>query len=644
MYIPVECPGCQDTIRVQPRHLGQTVTCPACAFRVVVPQEVKPKAAVPVAAAAEPSAGDGGPAPPLESEPILEFRAVVRGDPGHALAGAYRGVATAQGLQLWRGRELAAAVGLRTPARLVADNRLEVVLEGRPVEVAVSRWGLPQPELAHDLVGLLHGDRGALQPFVSTFNWPFLATLIPLGLPLLGLVREGSRTLGLALGLGLAMLCWFLARRERWSLTVRKWLVLSLDGLGYAVLLAVLLGGRRGEAPTAAAAEPAPAIPAGTLRATNRVPRDREELFTRRPNARMGGRPAPAAESGFVVRLPERRAAAGGLKPAGRIGAWLTLSIDPEAGAAFATGLDATLRHYRYPDFRLLGTYRLPEPVYLAELDARRRVLYAASSTPAGLKFGTLGDRIAAKGDLHAFDVSALYSGKKLSADALLRPLRTQALSGEVFSLVFSPDGERLHCLYSGPRGARVRTVRTLRTAGALNPPEWPDLGELFGFPGSGLGAMHATPGGRFLLIGWPGSLGVLDTRGEDEIRYFRVMTGARAGAMAADRFYVTDHGHGGAVSVVDLATRKVTDQFVLPVRGRVSLTAAPDGTRLFLSNWSAGGNGVYVLDVAGERATRPVLLGQAVSDDNGLIRGESVVSPDGRFLLNRAGRVFRVE
>ncbi len=42
MTIRVKCPGCQQTLKAEPRHAGRTVRCPACSAAVTIPPPADP--------------------------------------------------------------------------------------------------------------------------------------------------------------------------------------------------------------------------------------------------------------------------------------------------------------------------------------------------------------------------------------------------------------------------------------------------------------------------------------------------------------------------------------------------------------------------------------------------------------------------
>src|SRR5439155_18638618 len=108
------------------------------------------------------------------------------------------------------------------PAQYRGNNRVVVTVEGRPVEVAVRRWGSSQSRLARDLAAFLNGDSRvpaeALRPHRYVLSWPLVLPLLPLGIVALG---WGSWKWA-PLGVGLSVLCWALLWQERLPLKVRS--------------------------------------------------------------------------------------------------------------------------------------------------------------------------------------------------------------------------------------------------------------------------------------------------------------------------------------------------------------------------------------------------------------------------------------
>jgi hypothetical protein len=537
------------------------------------------------------------------------------------------------GLQLRHGTEVIARCPRSGGTRYAGGNRLLVPLEGGPVELAVSRWGLSQPRLARDLVAFLNGERATLRPGPYLFGSALLVALLPLGIPLLALgLDETTGTLWAGVGLALVALCWIILRQERWSLSLRRRLALALGVLGYIVPLAQILGGEMGPA---AATPRGLKAPRGSL-LTPGGGRLRKgggmlaSLPLLPPGERVHPRPSPRPLLGAGP------TSGADLQPAGHIGSVLDMVFAPSRGCALAATPDGSLRVYSYPDFRLRSVCPLEQVIYRAALDVPRGLLYAAVCPPANLVLGPLGNREQARGDLQVFDVRELLT--RAGSDARpaaqrLTPLRTLNLDADVSSLWLSPDGDSLHYLGTERRSTHIGRVRTADLVReATRPLRFTN------------GALYRSANGRMLYGAALDHLFTVDPQTLSISRSVSYPGGTIA--IAGDdsgRLFLVEAGRFATITVLDMHQSQVVGNWSLPLRGRIYLALAPDGRRLYVSNALLTGNRIYSLLIGGERGVRPQLLGQAASDRGGVVRGENFVSPDGKFLVNRAGRVFRL-
>jgi hypothetical protein len=328
----------------------------------------------------------------------------------------------------------------------------------------------------------------------------------------------------------------------------------------------------------------------------------------------------------------------GDLQPAGRLGGVLLVVFAPEHGCVLAVTPDTTLRVYSYPDFRLRAVSPLTQTIYQAALDTRRGLLYAAVCPPAALVLGPLGNRERAHGDLQVFDVRPLLAlARNASAAPVqgprLSPRRTLPLAAHVRNLWLSADGRWLHYLANERRSTHIGRVRTadLVLAGSLP----------LRFSG---GSLVRSVDGRMLYGTALDHLFILDPE-TLRIRRSVAYPGGTTGLVADDqqRIYLVETGRVTTVTVLDMRQGRITGNWTVPLKGRIHLALAPDGQRLYMSSSAVTGNRIYSLLVSGERAKQPLLLGQAGSDRLGVVRGKNFLSPDGKFLINRAGKVFRL-
>jgi hypothetical protein len=636
MFLSLPCSGCQRQLRVGAAALGRRVRCPGCGARLVI--DARQPAPTPA-----PPEAPSSPAPaPGPAACLVEFQARVCAGTGSAAR--WRGRACGDGLHLYQGADLVGVVPVGAPggARYLGANRVLLTVEGRPVEVAVRRWGQPQAGLACDLAAHLNGARAALRPGRYAVPWLLLAALLPLGLPVL-LGGVGWALLGAAL----ALLAAGALGRERWPLALRRGLVLGLAGLGYAAALAPWLAGAFLPAPADVASQEAPAAAGPEERRP--WPREGRRGFRggwwpgrRRPWPGPDGAPGPLP----AAPVPERLAAGNELPPGSRstlpeARGLLTLTVAPRSGTAFATTADGSLLQYAYPEWNFVARHRLPLPAYQAALDEGRGRLYVASSAPEALAFGPLGDREPARGDLHVYDVRPLLEGAGAAwrgrAGTSLAPVRAHELDADVLSLQLSPDGEWLYYLASSPQGSPL---------GRLHAPSWTaPAGGTFPMR-AGAAGLCLAPDGKALYLSRPGRALVFSGdlwRSDD-------LAAPAAASMAADRagrLFLAEEGRGeqggGTVTVLDTQRQVTLARWSVALPGRLFLCLSPDGQRLYLSNSCVAGNAVLCLLVGGERAVAPALVGVAETSRDAPLGGPSFLSPDGRSLVNRAGALFRL-
>jgi hypothetical protein len=158
---------------------------------------------------------------------------------------------------------------------------------------------------------------------------------------------------------------------------------------------------------------------------------------------------------GYVNKMASRNKEPGWFQPVGLLPPFLTVAVDPQAGAAFTTARSGCLKHYAYPRYEFQGDYWIEQAAYAAVLDGKRGLLFAAVSAPPRLtgKLRALGDtldfqsgKVQGVGDLHVYDVKDLLTGK-LAPGAVLRPAATVPLNARFACLLPSPDGRWLYFL-----------------------------------------------------------------------------------------------------------------------------------------------------------------------------------------------------
>jgi hypothetical protein len=466
------------------------------------------------------------------------------------------------------------------------------------------------------------------------FAWPLLAAaVLPLGIPV---VNWGAAWA--ALGGGLAGACLVLSLCKRPALVLRLALALVLAGLGYGPALTARLADARESTPPEPTSFAGPAIPLSTPGGGMRLrgglgPPPSIPIISKGGGLR-GHSLLPPALPIAVEPLASPQAAAGP-RLAARVAEALAAAIDPEAGAALLFTRHGNLLHYSYPDFRLRGSYRLDQPAYRAALDGRRGLLFVASSPvrTLALAVGTAGDREGAPGDVRVYDVGALLRGGERPGAELL-PVVTFPDQGYVPNLLLSPDRRWLYYLSVSPQVVTLCRVSTDRRALAGEEP-------LRG----GAGALALSPNGQGLYATTVSAVLAIDPSTLQVMR--RALLPFVPYDLAADndgRVFVGSRGEHPALVALDMRQEvSVLGHWKAPFPGRLYLGLAPGGRSLYLGTSSLSADRIQALRVDGERVRRPWLEGAVSTDDDGLVRGEFQITPDGLFLLNRWGKVYRL-
>jgi hypothetical protein len=428
--------------------------------------------------------------------------------------------------------------------------------------------------------------------------------LLAAGIPLW--TRGGLPGTGLAAGLGLAGLV--LGLWCRWRPGVRLLLTLALMGLGYGIAFAVLV-------PDDSDSGPPPDLPA---------------------NWPMLSPPfsPPGGVAGLPVRQPAHPPSPTDLTVLTHIGNLLAIAVDPEARAAFVTRADGSLDRYSYPDFRRQGTYRLEQPGYRAVLDDRHGRLFVAVSDREALHVNRYGDRPVGRGDLHVYDVRSLPADQDLT----LRPVGVVPLGGDVSRLLASPDRSCLYYLLHRPDGDVVGRLSLVADAPG-SPPEvrWRADGTIT--------ALALSPDGAALYAAGPGVVRVFEPRTLEERR--RIAVEPTAFDLAADnagRLFVSEAGQWTSITVVDARhDGAVLGRWNPRLHGLVYLQLTPDATRLYVGSSSLVSNSLHGWQVQKPTGGLPPQFSNALGDGTGPVRGEFFITPDGRHLVNRYGKVFQV-
>lgn len=348
---------------------------------------------------------------------------------------------------------------------------------------------------------------------------------------------------------------------------------------------------------------------------------------------------APAAVDPYLVipttvdsrlEIPADAASDEGVRYVGRLPAGLAFASDPSRGLLLSSGVDGTLHWCDAKTLRPVGSCRLPGPAYQLACDGKRRLLYAALSSPDRFRLGPLGDCCNAAGDIHVFDLDRLLA---LAPTALARASKTIASEVDVWSMHLSPDRESLFYMAETPQGIRVVCVDALdrREPKALE------------MQAGGTHTLVSTPDGKTLFGLAGGRLFAVDVAGWSP--RWSLLVGGNILCLTVgpgDQLYLIERRLTHFLLVVDPATRGVVSRCALGVEGRPYLCRTADGSRVVFSNSAVTSGRILVFDAA-DAPHRPRLAGWARSDRANLVRGGIRLSDDGRFLLTGVGQLFRV-
>ena len=190
-------------------------------------------------------------------------------------------------------------------------------------------------------------------------------------------------------------------------------------GLILLGVIAVSLPAAFGAATMRWSAAPAPAVPdSASLDAmeqfvqmpSGRDMRSSADLLPLLPPVRIDPRLVIPTGVDSQLEIPAGGASDEGMRLVGRLPAGLAFASEPSRGLLLSAGADSFLHWHDANTLRPVGSCRLPGPAYQLACDGTRGLLYAALSSPDGLKLGPLGDLLFAVGDVHVFDLDRLLA------------------------------------------------------------------------------------------------------------------------------------------------------------------------------------------------------------------------------------------
>lgn len=449
--------------------------------------------------------------------------------------------------------------------------------------------------------------------------------LAPAALALALRLWVGQGILWPTLGVVLGGLCLLIGQRVHWSMARRVGVSLSLAILGHSLTLASpLQSAPKKEPPGKQAPLALASLPS---QPTHPSPRQTPVLtsFSPQGEALMRSRIREGA-SPTIYR---------DLQPITRLGELLAMSFcpRPNGGAILVTTADAHLKEFSYPDFRLRARYRLEAPGYRAVVDGRRGTLWVAACAPGSLRVNQHGDPPRGRADLHVYDVP-LPTENQSAATHALHPRRVLPLASDVLELLIAPDADALFYLAQDDNGVRVGRIDAERHMVEREV----SLAET-------IRALCLTADGKTLYAAGNSSVLVLDPATLQLRRSVEVKVDVRTLTAANDScVYLGEQGQWTRLTCLDLSAEEpALHQWPARLHGRIYLKLAADQHRLYVGSSSVITEQIDSLLVRGHAWKTPLVLAIAVSGTEGIVRGEFFLTPDGRYLVNRWGTVFRL-
>lgn len=443
------------------------------------------------------------------------------------------------------------------------------------------------------------------------------ALLMPLLFALAWWTWMGRGVLWAALGVGLGGFCLLLGQRSRWPMSRRIVVSLSLALLGHGLTLAAPT--KTVTASPAFFLTPQPVggpIPVSMLMpGTNGLHSQETEVKSLVGLCREAKTPFVSLDLQFVAQVGDLLAAT-------------SLEVANGKGGVVVAASNGTFRDFSCPDFRLRATYQLKGIAYRIAADGRHGLLWAAVCPADKLRANRHGDQPLGRADLHAYELPRAANGPLL-------PRRVVPLGGDVLELLIAPDQSALFYLAQTDEGVQLGRIDTAKQTPAYRVP----------LPAA-TRALCQTADGRTLYAAGGGRLSVLDPA---TLRTRQVVDlPLDAYALAADEegcVYLAEQGQWTKLTRLDLRDSPPTPhQWKARMHGRVYLKMSPDRCRLYVGSSSLISDGLESLVIRGHPGDTPLLLARTLALPQKPVHGEFFITPDGRYLLNRWGSVFRLE
>ncbi len=322
------------------------------------------------------------------------------------------------------------------------------------------------------------------------------------------------------------------------------------------------------------------------------------------------------------------------LQPAdAQLGDLLAVTVAPRSAAAFATTADGLLKDFSYPIFQLRATYRLEQPAYRAVLDGRRSLLWTAACAAANLRVNRHGDQPLGRGDLHVYALPPSTQSRAATI-AGLHPRIVLPVAGDVLELLISPDQRALFYLARTDDGVRLGRIDAERQVVDRDVRLADDVR-----------ALCLTADGQTLYAAGSGKVHAIDPATLQSRR--RVDVKADVYAIAADNdggVYLAEQGQWTNLTRLDLRGPQLSvRQWSARLHGRIYVKMTPDQHRLYVGSSSVISDHLDSLLIQDHTWNTPLVMGMVISNPQTPVQGEFFLTPDGSFLINRWGSVFRL-
>jgi WD40 repeat protein len=343
-----------------------------------------------------------------------------------------------------------------------------------------------------------------------------------------------------------------------------------------------------------------------------------------------------------VAFVPNKGARKQSIKDVAKIERFLGAGIDLEAKAILITLSDGSLKHYLFPALKAPRTYKLGGTAFRAVLDSKKKLLYALvdpknKDLPPGQR----------PGDLHIYDVKDLLQ-EKVEAGSKLTPTKTILLGVAASHLILSPDGAALYYLDVGDE----KKVKVGRVDTAKGERDETDLLEK-------TDCLCLTRDGKTLYAG--SHVGKHDAyymgpyKGAVQLINAATLKVEKTIEVAADPFDIeaTDRGvvflssgsgQNTEVTVVDVKQAKPVVARWKGVYMNSCLKLSPDQQKLYVSTYQLSPATIACWHLPEKVAGTATPLATVCNPPSFTLRGELLVSPDGKFLLSEFGTLFQLK